>query len=135
MLADRPDSWRRTRGGRSAARGPHPNGRHLEPAAHAPGLRNDAEMDYAAAGLLDGLEREDRLARERLLDRLVDEGFTLEQLQEAVQEDRLALLLVQRVLGGRHTAQELEQRTGLGAAQLLRIRRLLGLPDASPDDP
>ncbi|MBV8998519.1 MAG: hypothetical protein JO304_05640 [Solirubrobacterales bacterium] len=91
-------------------------------------------MDYAAAGLLGGLEGEDRAARERLLDRLLDEGFTLTELQEAVQEDRLALLLVERVLGGRHTARELEQRTGLGAAQLLRIRRLLGLPDASPDD-
>jgi len=29
-------------------------------------------MDYEAAGLLDGLEGEDRAARERLLDRLVD---------------------------------------------------------------
>ena len=121
MLANRPDSWRRTRG--------------RQPAAQAPRLRNDAAMDYAGAGLLDGLEGEDRAARERLLDRLVDEGFTLEELQEAVQEDRLALLLVQRVLGGRHTARELEQRTGLGADQLLRIRRLLGLPEASRDDP
>ena len=120
MLADRPDSWRRTGGG--------------QPAAHAPHLRNDAPMDFADAGLLTGLEGEDRAARERLLDRLLDEGFTLKELQEAVQEDRLALLLVERVLGGRHTARELEQRTGLPAAQLLRIRRLLGLPDASPDD-
>lgn len=119
MLADRPDSWRPTRGG--------------QPAAQAPGLRNDAAMDYAGAGLLDGLEGEDRAARVRLLDRLVDDGFTLKELQEAVQEDRLALLLVQRVLGGRHTARELEQRTGLGVDQLMRIRRLLGLPDASPD--
>jgi adenylate cyclase len=91
-------------------------------------------MDYGAAGLLDGLEGEDRAARERLLDRLLDEGYTVAELKEAVQEDRLALLLVERVLGGRYTARELEQRTGLPATQMLRIRRLLGLPEASPDD-
>ena len=92
-------------------------------------------VDYEAAGWLDGLEGEDRAARERLLERLVEEGFTLEELGQAVQEDRLALLLVERVLGGRYSARELEKRTGLGAAQMLRIRRLLGLPEASPDDP
>ena len=90
-------------------------------------------MDYEAAGLLDGLEGDDRAARERLLDRLVEEGFTREELVDAVQEDRLALLLVERVLAGRYTAKELEERSGLPAAQMLRIRRLLGLPEASAD--
>jgi adenylate cyclase len=97
-------------------------------------LRNHPAVDFDAAGLLDGLQDDDRAARERLLRRLVEEGYTLEQLQEAVKEDRLALLLVDRVLGGRYTANELEQRTGLTAAQLLRMRRLLGLPEAAPDD-
>jgi adenylate cyclase len=92
-------------------------------------------VDYESAGLLDGLEGDDRAARERLLDRLVDEGFTLEELQGAVREDRLPLLLVERVLGGRYSASELEERTGLEASQMLRIRRLLGLPEASPDAP
>ncbi len=91
-------------------------------------------MDFAGAGLLDELEGEDRAARERLLERLLDEGFTTEELQDAVKDDRLALLLVDRVLGGQYTAQELERRTGLDAAQMLRIRRLLGLPEATPDD-
>jgi hypothetical protein len=91
-------------------------------------------VDYAAAGLLDELEGEDRAARERLLDRLVDEGYTVEALQAAVKEDRLALLLVERVLGGRYSATQLAERTGMSAAQMLRIRRLLGLPEASPDD-
>jgi adenylate cyclase len=91
-------------------------------------------VDYAAAGLLDELQGEDRTARERLLDRLVDEGYTVEALQAAVKEDRLALLLVERVLGGRYSATQLAERTGMPAAQMLRIRRLLGLPEASPDD-
>jgi adenylate cyclase len=98
-------------------------------------LRNDAAVDYESAGLLDGLEGEDRAARERLLDRLVDEGFAPEELEAAVHEDRLALLLVERVLGGRYSAKQLEPRTGLEASQMLRIRRLLGLPEVSPDAP
>ena len=89
-------------------------------------------MDFR--GLLDGLEREDRAARKRLLERLADEGFTREELKAAIEEDRLALLLVERVLGGPYSAREIEERTGLPAAQMLRIRRLLGLPEASTDD-
>jgi adenylate cyclase len=97
-------------------------------------MRNHPGVDFDTAGLLDGLEGEDRAARERLLEKLRAEGYTLDELKEAVKEHRLALLLVDRVLGGRYTARELEQRTGLSAAQLLRIRRLLGLPEAGPDD-
>jgi adenylate cyclase len=92
-------------------------------------------VNYESAGLLDGLEGDDLASRVRLLDRLVEEGFTQQELQAAVQEDRLALLLVQRVLGGAYTAEQLEERTGLQAPQMLRIRRLLGLPEASPEDP
>jgi adenylate cyclase len=84
--------------------------------------------------LLDGLEGEDRAARERLLERLADEGYSLEDLKAAVEEDRLALLLVERVLGGRYTAEELEERTGFPASQMLRIRRQLGLPEPAPGD-
>ncbi len=91
-------------------------------------------MDFDQAGLLDGLEGDDRAARERLLERLAGVGYTLEELKSAVNEDRLPLLLVERVLGGRYTAKELEDRTGFPAAQMLRIRRLLGLPEPSPQD-
>ena len=90
-------------------------------------------MDFST--LLDGLEGEDRAARQRLLERLADEGYTLEELKAAVAEDRLALLLVERILGGRYTARELAQESGLPATQMLRIRRLLGLPEPGPDEP
>jgi adenylate cyclase len=90
-------------------------------------------MDFST--LLDGLEGEDRAARERLLERLADEGYTLEEMRAAIEEDRLALLLVERVLGGRYTAKELAKESGLPAAQMLRIRRLLGLPEPGPDEP
>jgi adenylate cyclase len=91
-------------------------------------------MDFAAAGLLDGLEGEQREAREQLLERLAEEGFTLQELKAAVAEDRLALLPVERVLGGRFTAQQVEDRTGLPVELLIRMRRLLGLPTAGPED-
>jgi adenylate cyclase len=91
-------------------------------------------MDFAAAGLLDGLEGEERAARERLLEQLADAGFTQAELQDAVAEDRLALLPVDRALEGQHTAEEIEERTGVPAHLVLRVRRLLGLPEARPDD-
>jgi len=115
MLADRP-------GGRA---------RHGSVAAE---LRDHAPVDFEAAGMLDGLEGEDRAARTRLLERLHGDGYTLEELRAAIDEDRLALLLVERVLGGRYTAEELEEHSGLPASQMLRIRRLLGLPEPSPGD-
>ncbi len=33
-------------------------------------------MDFAAAGLLDGLDGKERAAREQLLERLAQDGFT-----------------------------------------------------------
>jgi adenylate cyclase len=97
-------------------------------------LRKDVAMDFAAAGLLDDLEGKDREAREKLLEELAAEGFSLDDLKTAAAEDRLALLPVERVLGGRYTATEIEERTGLPAQTLLRLRRILGLPEAGPDD-
>ncbi|HZU39825.1 MAG TPA: adenylate cyclase regulatory domain-containing protein [Solirubrobacteraceae bacterium] len=91
-------------------------------------------MDFEAAGLLDGLENGERTARRRLLERLAADGVGMEELQTAVAEDRLALLPVERVLGGRYTAREIEARTGLPARVLLRLRRMLGLPEAGEDE-
>lgn len=91
-------------------------------------------MDFAAAGLLDGLEGEERVARQQLLTQLAQDGFTIAELKAAIGEHRLALLPVDRILGGRYTAYEVELRTGLPAALLIRFRRLGGLPEAGPND-
>src|SRR5579862_5670461 len=91
-------------------------------------------MDFAAAGLLNGLEGKDREARQQLLERLADDGFSLEELKSAVAEDRLALLPVERVLGGHWSADEISERTGLSVEQLLRLRRQLGLPEIAPSE-
>jgi adenylate cyclase len=91
-------------------------------------------MDFAQAGLLEGLEGEDRAAREQLLQSLEKEGFTLDELRDAVREDRLALLPVERVLGGRYTAAEVAEQAHLPVETIVRMRRLLGLPECEPDD-
>ena len=91
-------------------------------------------MDFEQAGLLDGLDGADRDAREQLLQKLADEGVGLDELKAAVAEDRLALLPVERVLGGRYTASDIEQRSGLEADIVRRLRGLLGLPIPGEDD-
>jgi len=91
-------------------------------------------MDFEQAGLLDGLNGADRDAREQLLQKLADEGVGLDELKAAVAEDRLALLPVERVLGGRYTASDIEQRSGLEADIVRRLRGLLGLPIPGEDD-
>ena len=91
-------------------------------------------MDFAAAGLLDGLEGEERASRLRLLESLEAAGFELDELRQAAAEERLALLPVERVLAGSYSARQIEELTGLEASTLLRIRRSLGLPEGSPDE-
>jgi adenylate cyclase len=102
--------------------------------ADAAAIREDAGMDFEAEGLLDGLDGDERTAREQLLARLAEDGFSLQELKDAVSEHRLALLPVDRVLGASYTAAEVQERTGMPAALLLRIRRLAGLPDAGGED-
>lgn len=91
-------------------------------------------MDFVAAGLLDGLEGEARQARLELLERLHHDGVSLDELAAAVAEDRLALVPVERALGGRYTADEIAAKTGIPAEFVRRIRRALGFPEAAPDE-
>jgi adenylate cyclase len=91
-------------------------------------------MDFAAAGLLEGLEGEERAARLELLERLAADGVGVDELRAAVAEDRLALLPLDRVLGARYSAAEIERDAGLPAELLIRFRRLLGLPTSDPDE-
>jgi adenylate cyclase len=93
-------------------------------------------MDFAAEGLLDGLEderaRTDRIA---LLEELAAEGVPLEELRQAVAEDRLVFLRVERTLGtARHTPREVAQMTGIDVEQALRFRQALGLPRPGLDE-
>jgi adenylate cyclase len=51
-----------------------------------------------------------------------------------VKENRLALLPVERVLGGSNTAAELDERANLPAGTMARTRRQLGLPAPGAED-
>src|SRR4051812_35789231 len=90
-------------------------------------------MDFEAEGLLEGLEGEEREARESLLRQLSDAGVSDEELKQAVEEERLALLPVERALGGEYdlTAADVAERAGVSEDFVRRYRRALGLPLSS----
>jgi adenylate cyclase len=80
--------------------------------------------------LLAGAETEtERRARRRLLRELLDEGVPREDLLDAVESDRLSLLLTDLTLRGSRSFSDatLERRTGLTRAQLDDFRRAAGL--------
>ncbi|HEY4280875.1 MAG TPA: adenylate cyclase regulatory domain-containing protein [Conexibacter sp.] len=93
-------------------------------------------MDFAAEGLLEGVEDERaRADRVALLQRLLDEGVPLEVLRNAVTEDRLALLPVERTLGTeRWTPNEVAEKAGMPVEVVMRLRQALGLPRPGPDE-
>ncbi|MGZ8649033.1 MAG: adenylate cyclase regulatory domain-containing protein [Solirubrobacteraceae bacterium] len=93
-------------------------------------------MDWDAEGLLEGLEDESaRAARIELLDELHVDGCSLKELSEAVAEDRLVLLPVERLLSGapRYSARDIAERAGLELEHLIETRQALGLPVTDPD--
>jgi adenylate cyclase len=95
------------------------------------------KIDFAAEGLLEGVDGEAREARRELLEHLIADGASLGELRRAVAEDRLALLPVERVLAGQgvYTAAEVAERSGLDPAFQDRLFRALGLALADPDEP
>jgi adenylate cyclase len=96
------------------------------------------EIDFAAEGLLDGVEGESREARVALLEQLAGEGVPLQELRDAVAAGRLALLPVERALTGdgrRYTAREVAEIAGVDLEQLRRFSAALGVPYADPDEP
>jgi len=94
-------------------------------------------VDWEAEGLLEDLPDEGaREARRALLEELHQDGVPVETLREAVAEQRLALLPLDRLLGGeaKYTAREVAEESGLPLDRLLAIRRALGLAVPDADD-
>jgi adenylate cyclase len=87
-------------------------------------------MDFEAEGLLDGLEGEEREARKKLLEQLSEDGVSDTELKKAVEEQRLALVPVERALGSNRTmsAEEAAEKAGVSVEFVGRHRRALGLP-------
>jgi adenylate cyclase len=95
--------------------------------------------DFEAEGLLDGLDDERaRQARRELLESLEEAGCSLEELREATEQGRLALLPMELVLAGegqRRRQVDVAEETGLDLEFLAEARRALGLPAVDPEDP
>jgi adenylate cyclase len=94
-------------------------------------------IDFEAEGLLDGVEGEARTARRELLERLAGEGVPLEELREAVDGGRLALLPVERAVAGdgaRYTPREVADKVGIDLKILQRTSLAFGVPYPDPDD-
>jgi adenylate cyclase len=95
------------------------------------------QRDFEAEGLLEGLEggaREERLA---LLEDLAEDGASTEELKEAVDAGRLALLPVERALAGegrRYTPEEIAEESGVEEETLRRFLTALGLPNPAPGE-
>ncbi len=95
-------------------------------------------IDFEAEGLLEGLEGDAREARLALLQELADSGVSLEELRQAVEENRLVLLPVERVFdsGTEHyTARQIAEEAGIEHEFLLRLLRALGAPLPQDDQP
>jgi len=92
-----------------------------------------AKIDFEAEGLLEGIDGDERRSRVALLERLSSEGVELDDLRSAVEEGRLAVLPVERLLAGepRYSIEELAERAGVPIEILERQWRSLGL--ALPD--
>jgi adenylate cyclase len=94
--------------------------------------------DFEAEGLLDGLDDERaREARRELLESLEEAGCSLEELREATEQGRLALLPMELVLAGegpRRRQADVAEETGLDLEFLTEARRALGLPAVDPEE-
>ena len=86
--------------------------------------------DFAAEGLLDGLEGSAREARLELLEQLAAEGVELADLHAASRDGRLLFVGAERAMGGqpRYSTREVGERVGVAPEFLMALRRAQGVP-------
>jgi adenylate cyclase len=94
-------------------------------------------IDFEAEGLLEGVDGEAREARLALLEELVADGASIDELRQAVAAGRLTLLPVERALAGtgpRYTPREVAEKAGLDLDLVQRFSAALGVPYTDPDE-
>jgi adenylate cyclase len=93
-------------------------------------------IDFAAEGLLDGLEGVQRAERLALLEYLAADGVSLAELQRTTTSGTLMFLPAERVIGGRarYTAAEIAQHGEVAEDFLIAVRRAMGLPIAAAEE-
>jgi adenylate cyclase len=91
--------------------------------------------DFAAEGLLDGLEGEARETRVELLERLYADGLSLAELRAGTEAGSLVFLPAERLIAGVpiYSGRQLAELTGIPVELLLDLRRAHGLPIPDPD--
>jgi len=94
------------------------------------------QIDFAAEGLLDGLEGEQRAERVALLQYLDENGVSLAEMRRATGRGTLMFLPAERVIGGRerYTAAEIAERSGVSEEYLMSVLRTMGLPIRDRDE-
>ena len=94
------------------------------------------QIDFAAEGLLDGLDGAERAERLVLLRRLADDGVPLAELRRSTAAGSIVYLPADRVIVGpeRYTSSEIAERSGVEESFLIAARRAMGLPIPDSDE-
>jgi adenylate cyclase len=94
------------------------------------------QIDFAAEGLLEGLDGEQRADRLELLEYLAAEGASLAELRRQTENGTVVFAAADRVITGgeRFTAAQVAELAGVEMEFLETVRRALGLPIAEPDE-
>ena len=94
-------------------------------------------IDFAAEGLLDGLEAEEREERLALLERFSADGVPLEELRRRTADGTLMFVPADRVIAGeeRYTLAQIAELSGVQLDFLIAVRRAMGLPVAEAEEP
>jgi adenylate cyclase len=103
---------------------------------YAPRVMGAEQIDFAAEGLLDGLEGELRAERLALLEYLAADGVPLAELRRATSTNTLMFLPAGRLIGGqaRYTAAEISKLTGVREDFLRALSRAIGVPIPDADE-
>jgi adenylate cyclase len=94
------------------------------------------QIDFAAEGLLEGLEGKQRAERLTLLEYLAGTGVSLSELRRATANSSVMFLPAERVISGgaRYTAAEIAELSGVELDFLVASRRAMGLPIPESDE-
>jgi adenylate cyclase len=94
-------------------------------------------IDFAAEGLLDGLDGQARSERVTLLQQLANDGVPLSELRRSTAAGSIMYLPADRVIVGseRYTAAEIATLSGVAEDFLVAARRAMGLPIPEQDEP
>ena len=87
-------------------------------------------IDFAAEGLLEGLDGDARAARLELLTLLEGEGISLEELRDATRDGRLLFVGAERMVSGvpRYSTRQVGERAGVPPEFIMALRQANGLP-------